>query len=127
MHRSRGLNDPTFTGSAGIFRSTDYDDIELSWHDLQPLADILADDMPFMVEGEISTPVQSRFGIHVIRLDAKAAGEVLPFEAVRERLLEAAEMAAGRPKLHRFTCRTSRHLRDRPEQGALTRANKFGA
>ena len=31
-------------------------------------------------------PVKSRFGAHVLRLDARAAGRILPFEHVRERI-----------------------------------------
>lgn len=38
-------------------------------------------------EGQISpTPVHSRFGAHVLRLDARAAGETLPFAYVRNRI-----------------------------------------
>lgn len=45
--------------------------------------------------GEISAdPVASRFGLHVIRLDARATGEVLPFERVAPRIREALERAA---------------------------------
>ncbi|MFN3954317.1 MAG: peptidylprolyl isomerase [Pararhodobacter sp.] len=39
-------------------------------------------------------PVESRFGFHVIRLDARARGAVLPFEAVLPRLRAAQEKAA---------------------------------
>lgn len=40
-------------------------------------------------EGEIAAkPVASRFGAHVIRLDARAKGQTLPFEYVRERIEE---------------------------------------
>lgn len=34
------------------------------------------------------TPVASRFGYHVLRLDRRAEGETLPFEAVRERIAD---------------------------------------
>lgn len=48
-----------------------------------------------MSEGTIcEAPVESRFGFHLIRLDAKARGEVLPFEAVESRLRRAQEKAA---------------------------------
>lgn len=36
-------------------------------------------------------PVQSQFGYHIIRCDAKARGDILPFEAVKPRLMRAAE------------------------------------
>ena len=40
-----------------------------------------------MAEGAIAPePVQSRFGAHVLRLDARARGETLPFDYVRERI-----------------------------------------
>jgi peptidyl-prolyl cis-trans isomerase C len=46
-------------------------------------------------EGRITpAPVETRFGYHVIRLDARARGEVLPFEAVLPRLRAAEEKAA---------------------------------
>lgn len=38
-----------------------------------------------MTEGEIGRPVLTRYSYHVIRLDAFAAGQVLPFEAVEKR------------------------------------------
>ncbi|HSF92920.1 MAG TPA: peptidylprolyl isomerase [Paracoccaceae bacterium] len=47
------------------------------------------------VVGEIHpTLVETRFGFHILRLDARAEGANLPFEAVRERLAEACEKAA---------------------------------
>jgi peptidyl-prolyl cis-trans isomerase C len=37
--------------------------------------------------GEIAAePAKTRFGFHVVRLDARAAGKVLPFDYVRERI-----------------------------------------
>ncbi|MCL4186995.1 MAG: peptidylprolyl isomerase [Rhodobacteraceae bacterium] len=48
-----------------------------------------------LAEGEIApAPVESRFGFHIVRLDARAEGAVLPFEAVEPRLRAAAEKAA---------------------------------
>lgn len=45
--------------------------------------------------GQITkTPVRTRFGFHIIRLDAHARGEILPYDAVRPRLMEAARKAA---------------------------------
>lgn len=48
-----------------------------------------------LAEGEMApAPVESRFGVHVIRLDARAEGAVLPFASVAPRLRAAAEKAA---------------------------------
>lgn len=44
-------------------------------------------------EGEIGAPVETRYGIHLIRLDARAEGAVLPFDAVLPHLREAREKA----------------------------------
>ncbi len=38
-------------------------------------------------------PVPTRYGIHLLRLDAKAVGEVLPFEAVKDQITEMVEKA----------------------------------
>jgi peptidyl-prolyl cis-trans isomerase C len=47
-----------------------------------------------MEEGAISeTPVETRYGFHLIRLDARVRGEVLPFSAVLPQLREAQEKA----------------------------------
>ena len=46
-------------------------------------------------EGRIApAPVATRFGFHIIRLDARARGSVLPFDAVLPRLREAEQKAA---------------------------------
>ncbi len=47
-----------------------------------------------MEEGSISAmPVESRYGLHLIRLDARVRGEVLPFAAVLPHLRQAQEKA----------------------------------
>lgn len=46
-------------------------------------------------EGEISAgPVLTRHGYHIIRMDAVAPGQILPFKAVRRKIGEAMEKAA---------------------------------
>lgn len=51
--------------------------------------------MAGMVEGTITPePVATRYGFHLIRLDARAEGVVLPFEAVAPRLRAAEAKAA---------------------------------
>lgn len=48
-----------------------------------------------LAEGEIAPePVATRYGLHVIRLDARARGEILPFETAAPRIREAFERAA---------------------------------
>ena len=42
------------------------------------------------IHGEL---VETRYGFHILRMDARAAGDVLPFETVRPRLAEACEKA----------------------------------
>jgi peptidyl-prolyl cis-trans isomerase C len=44
--------------------------------------------------GMTAAPVLSRHGWHIIRLNALAPGQVLPFETVRPRIAEALEKAA---------------------------------
>ena len=40
-----------------------------------------------LTEGHISPePITSRYGVHVLRLDARAAGEILPFEYVQDQI-----------------------------------------
>jgi peptidyl-prolyl cis-trans isomerase C len=40
-----------------------------------------------MEPGQIcQTPVPTRYGVHVLRLDRRIAGETLPFDAVRNRI-----------------------------------------
>jgi len=39
-------------------------------------------------------PVESRYGFHVVRLNAKAVGDILPFDAVKTQISEAFERAA---------------------------------
>ncbi|MCW5681088.1 MAG: peptidylprolyl isomerase [Xanthobacteraceae bacterium] len=41
-----------------------------------------------LTPGSISDPVESRYGLHIIRLDRKIDGKQLPFDAVRERIAD---------------------------------------
>ncbi len=51
--------------------------------------------MDALAEGQLcAAPVQTRYGVHIIRLDARAAGAVLPFKAVSPRIREMLEKRA---------------------------------
>ena len=59
-----------------------------------------------MTAGEITAePILTRFGWHVIRLDAVAEGAVLPFDIMRPRIAEAMEKAAWTRAARAFTVR----------------------
>lgn len=47
--------------------------------------------------------VETRYGFHIIRLDAKAVGDVLPFDTVRPKIVEALEKAAWVKAARHFT------------------------
>ncbi len=48
-----------------------------------------------LAPGEIGPePAETAFGLHIVRLDARAEGELLPFEAVRPQIAEALEGAS---------------------------------
>lgn len=54
-------------------------------------------------EGEMTPePVLTRHGYHIIRLDALAEGQVLPFEAVRDKIAEALEKTAWARQARHF-------------------------
>lgn len=54
-------------------------------------------------EGSIADqPVRSRYGLHIVRLDAMVRGEVLPFDTVLPRLCEAHDKAAWLRACHAF-------------------------
>ena len=59
---------------------------DLGWIGRGTLAGPFEDALFMMQAGEISEPVRSEFGFHIIRLDEVRAGEVQPFESVREEL-----------------------------------------
>lgn len=63
-----------------------------------------------MSQGEISNrPVETRYGYHIIRLDAKAEGQPLPFESVLPHLEQAYEKSqwvkCGRDLMQRLTAK----------------------
>ncbi|WP_208987752.1 peptidylprolyl isomerase [Roseibium marinum] len=56
-----------------------------------------------LAEGEIiAAPVLTRHGYHIIRMDALGEGQVLPFEAVREKIGEALEKTAWARQARQF-------------------------
>ena len=59
-----------------------------------------------MQVGEISAPVKTQFGYHLIRLDAKNAAETLPFDMVKEeirrRLVAEKQQAAYRSRVNQL-------------------------
>ncbi|MDE2790732.1 MAG: peptidylprolyl isomerase [Paracoccaceae bacterium] len=56
-----------------------------------------------LAPGELSPePVATRYGYHVIRLDARADGDVLPLETVRPRIREALEKRAWTRAARRY-------------------------
>ncbi|MFZ1992375.1 MAG: peptidylprolyl isomerase [Alphaproteobacteria bacterium] len=46
----------------------------------------IAEALDELDEGEISAPVSSRFGVHLLRLDRVVQGEVLPFDYVKDHI-----------------------------------------
>ena len=59
---------------------------DLGWIGRGMLVGPFEDALFAMQVGEVSAPVRTEFGFHVIRLDELRAGELQPFEAVREEL-----------------------------------------
>jgi peptidyl-prolyl cis-trans isomerase C len=56
--------------------------------------------------GEITKqPVETRYGLHIIRLDRRIPGALLPFEAVRERIAEYLAQRAHRIAVAQFVAR----------------------
>lgn len=62
-----------------------------------------------LAEGSLAPePVATRYGLHIIRLDARAQGAVLPFEAVAPRIAEMLEKAAWAKAGRDFVARLAR-------------------
>ena len=49
-----------------------------------------------------SQPVDSRYGLHVVRVDRRIDGQQLPFDLVRERIADYLEEAVHRRALHQY-------------------------
>jgi peptidyl-prolyl cis-trans isomerase C len=50
-----------------------------------------------MVPGAVHPePVETRYGLHVVRLDRRVDGEVLPFDLVRDRIADYLDEAVRR-------------------------------
>ena len=49
-----------------------------------------------------TAPVQTRYGVHVVRLDRKVDGEAMPFEAVRERIAAYLEQNSWQRAVHQY-------------------------
>jgi len=65
---------------------------QLTGSDVVPeFAAVLQVAVPGQVHDQV---VETRYGLHVLRLDARPTGDILPFESARPRLLEAAEKVA---------------------------------
>lgn len=59
--------------------------------------------MDAMEVGHINpTPVKTRYGLHILRLDAKAAGDVLPFDKVKDQIREMLEKAGWASAANEF-------------------------
>lgn len=57
-------------------------------------------------EGSIGPePIETRYGFHIIRLDARAVGDILPFDNVRPRIRDMLERAAWAQGARAFTAR----------------------
>jgi peptidyl-prolyl cis-trans isomerase D len=65
---------------------------DLGWIARGMLAGPFEDALFALQVGELSAPVRTEFGFHIIRLDELRAGEVQPFEAVREELASETRM-----------------------------------
>lgn len=70
--------------------------------------------------GTISGPVRSQFGYHLIRLNARGGGEVLPWEEVREQAIERARLEYGAAYRDRYLRQVTAGTIEIPE-GAVER------
>jgi peptidyl-prolyl cis-trans isomerase C len=56
-------------------------------------------------EGEIGAPVESRYGLHIIRLERRIAGAVLPFEAMHARIADYLAERSQRTAIAQYIAR----------------------
>lgn len=79
--------------------------------------------MDALAPGAVSDPVETRYGVHVVRLDRRIAGAILPFEAVAARigayLREAVRRRAEAQYVARLLARSQVEGLDVPAPGAL--------
>lgn len=55
-----------------------------------------------LTPGHISAPVETRYGIHIIRLDRKIEGQTLPFEQVQDRIASYLHEASWRRAVSQY-------------------------
>lgn len=62
------------------------------------------DDVVFrLAEGQLAErPVETRFGLHIVQVQRRVEGRLLPFEAVRERIAEYLSTAAWQRGVHQY-------------------------
>lgn len=53
-------------------------------------------------EGTLGDPVETRYGIHVVRVERRVCGQTLPFEAVRGRIAAYLEAASRHRAIHQY-------------------------
>ncbi|WP_349370127.1 peptidylprolyl isomerase [Salinarimonas sp.] len=79
--------------------------------------------MDALAPGAVSDPVETRYGVHVVRLDRRIAGAILPFEAVAARigayLREAVRRRAEAQYVARLLARSGVEGLEIPAPGAL--------
>ena len=74
-------------------------------------------------EGQLCpVPVKTPYGVHVLRLDRKAAGRILPFESVRLQIAPYLEEASWRQGVSQFVG----ILAERAEISGMDKTLRFG-
>lgn len=76
-----------------------------------------------LAKGEVSAPVKTRFGYHIIRLDDRQAGRTRPFEEVRREIFYRLAAARGDSTAHRVAAALGRRLAAGGDARALSAAH----